>query len=95
MSKWIHAVVSGASPKSLAVSSSTEEQSDDEDRRNHFATGITESAPHQNGGRLLAQRFGAVAPSWQKRIRRAELVTLERWFNRAIVAPDLPSVFTS
>jgi hypothetical protein len=42
---------------------------------------------------LLAQRFGAVAPSWQKRIRGAKLATLERWFKRAIVAPDLPSVF--
>jgi hypothetical protein len=42
---------------------------------------------------LLAERFGAVAPSWQKRIRGAKLITLERWFKRAIVAPDLPSVF--
>ena len=42
---------------------------------------------------LLAGRFGAVAPSWQKRIRSAELATLERWFERAIVAPNLPSVF--
>jgi hypothetical protein len=42
---------------------------------------------------LLAERFGAVAPSWQKRIRGAKLVTLQRWFKRAIVAPDLPSVF--
>ena len=42
---------------------------------------------------LLAERFGAVAPSWRKRIRGARLVTLERWFKRAIVAPDLPSVF--
>ena len=42
---------------------------------------------------LLAQRFGSVAPSWQKRIRGAKLATLERWFKRAIVAPDLPSVF--
>jgi hypothetical protein len=42
---------------------------------------------------LLAERFGAVAPSWQKRIRGAKLVTLERWFKRAIAAPDLPSVF--
>jgi hypothetical protein len=42
---------------------------------------------------LLAERFGAVAPSWQKRICEAKLVTLERWFKRAIVAPDLPSVF--
>ena len=42
---------------------------------------------------LLAERFGAVAPSWQKRIRGAKLATLERWFKRAIVAPNLPSVF--
>jgi hypothetical protein len=42
---------------------------------------------------LLAERFGAVAPSWQKRIRGAKLATLERWFKRAIVAPDLSSVF--
>ena len=42
---------------------------------------------------LLAQRFGAVAPSWQKRIHGAKLATLERWFKRAIVAPDLLSVF--
>jgi len=42
---------------------------------------------------LLAERFGAVAPSWQKRIRGAKLATLDRWFKRAIVAPDLRSVF--
>jgi hypothetical protein len=42
---------------------------------------------------LLAERFGAVAPSWEKRIRGAKLITLERWFKRAIVARDLPSVF--
>jgi hypothetical protein len=42
---------------------------------------------------LLAGRFGTVAPSWRKRIRGAKLVTLERWFKRAIDAPDLPSVF--
>ena len=42
---------------------------------------------------LLTARFGAVAPSCQKRIRGAKLATLERWFKRAIVAPDLPSVF--
>ena len=44
---------------------------------------------------LLAGRFGAVAPSRQKRIRAANLVTLERWFKRAIVAPDLASVFNA
>lgn len=42
---------------------------------------------------LLSERFGVVAPSWQRRIRGAKLATLERWFKRAIVAPDLPSVF--
>jgi flagellar biosynthesis/type III secretory pathway protein FliH len=42
---------------------------------------------------LLAERFGAVAPSCRKRIRGAKLATLERWFKRAIVAPDLRSVF--
>jgi hypothetical protein len=44
---------------------------------------------------LLEGRFGAVAPSWRKRIRGAELATLEHWFKRAIDAPDLPSVFNS
>jgi len=42
---------------------------------------------------LLGEKFGTVAPSWRERIRGAELVTLERWFTRAIVAPDLSSVF--
>jgi hypothetical protein len=42
---------------------------------------------------LLAGRFGTVAPSWRERIRAAEIVTLEHWIDRAIVAPDLPSVF--
>ena len=42
---------------------------------------------------LLAERFGAVAPPWRKRIHGARLATLDRWFKRAIVAPDLRSVF--
>ena len=42
---------------------------------------------------LLAERFGAVAPPWRRRIRSAELATLDRWFKRAIVARDLSSVF--
>lgn len=42
---------------------------------------------------LLAGRFGEVAPTWRSQIQGAELTTLERWFERAIVAPDLPSVF--
>ena len=44
---------------------------------------------------LLAERFGAVAPSRQKRIRGATLETLDRWFKRAIVASDLRSVFNA
>ena len=44
---------------------------------------------------LLAERFGAVEASWLKRIREAEPGTLELWFKRAVVAPDLPSVFNS
>jgi hypothetical protein len=42
---------------------------------------------------LLEGRFGAVAPYRQKRIRGAKLETLDRWFKRAIAAPDLTSVF--
>jgi hypothetical protein len=42
---------------------------------------------------LLAERFGTVRPSLRKRIRGANLATLECWFKRAIVAPNLPSVF--
>ena len=42
---------------------------------------------------LLAERFGTVRPSLRKRIRGADLATLESWFKRAIVAPDLHSVF--
>ena len=42
---------------------------------------------------LLAKRFGTVRPSLRKRILGANLATLECWFDRAIVAPDLPSIF--
>jgi hypothetical protein len=42
---------------------------------------------------LLAGRFGAVDLSCRKRIEEADLVTLDRWFERAIVAPDPSSVF--
>ena len=43
---------------------------------------------------LLDGRFGAVAPSTLERIHRAKLPTLDRWFRRAISAPNLRSVFT-
>jgi hypothetical protein len=42
---------------------------------------------------LLVARFGALAPALRTRIRRAKLATLERWFKRAITAPDVRSVF--
>jgi hypothetical protein len=44
---------------------------------------------------LLAGRFGVLEPSWRERIHGADLATLEHWFERAIAAPDLPSVFSS
>ncbi len=42
---------------------------------------------------LLAGRFGEVAPSCRKRIQKADQVTLDRWFKRAIVATNVRSVF--
>jgi hypothetical protein len=42
---------------------------------------------------LLEGRFGTVTPSLHERIRGASVATLERWFKRAIAAPDLVSVF--
>lgn len=44
---------------------------------------------------LLEERFGAVAPYRRKRIHGAKIETVERWFKRAIVAPNLQSVFDS
>jgi len=43
--------------------------------------------------RLLVSRFGTLPPSFRKRIRGAKLPTIERWFNRALDAHNLPSVF--
>jgi hypothetical protein len=43
--------------------------------------------------RLLVKRFGALAPPLRERIHKADLATIEIWFDRAIDAPDLPSVF--
>ena len=44
---------------------------------------------------LLVERFGALAPSLRTRIQRARLETLDRWFKRAIAAPNVRSVFGS
>ena len=41
---------------------------------------------------LLTERFGELAPHWQKRIRAARLITLKRYFNRATMASDLRSI---
>lgn len=43
---------------------------------------------------LLAARFGPVTAALRGRIRAAKLEKVERWFERAIVATDLGSVFT-
>ena len=42
---------------------------------------------------VLAEKFGTLRPSLYKRIREADLATLDCWFKRAITAPDLPSIF--
>jgi len=42
---------------------------------------------------LLVERFDASAPSLRRRLRGANLKTLECWFKRAIVAQNLRSVF--
>ena len=42
---------------------------------------------------LLVEKFGALTPSVQDQISTADLATLDTWFKRAIVAPDLASVF--
>jgi hypothetical protein len=42
---------------------------------------------------LLVERFGAITPTLRGRISKAKLAMVERWFKRAIVAPDLSSVF--
>ena len=44
---------------------------------------------------LLVARFGSLEPAVRTRIQKARLATLERWFKRAIAAPDLRSVFNS
>jgi hypothetical protein len=43
---------------------------------------------------LLTERFGPPPAPVRRRIRAANLRTLETWFKRAIVARDLPSVFS-
>jgi Putative transposase, YhgA-like len=44
---------------------------------------------------LLLKRFGSLHSALHTRIRTADLATLEKWFDRAIDAPNLSSVFES
>jgi flagellar biosynthesis/type III secretory pathway protein FliH len=44
---------------------------------------------------LLLKRFGSRQSALHTRIRTADLATLERWFDRAIDASNLSSVFDS
>jgi predicted transposase YdaD len=43
--------------------------------------------------RLLTARFGVLPPAVRKGIEAADLATIERWFDHAIEASDLSSVF--
>jgi predicted transposase/invertase (TIGR01784 family) len=45
--------------------------------------------------RLLERRFGVVPPHFRESIFSADLASVEMWFERAIDAPDLQSVFDS
>jgi hypothetical protein len=42
---------------------------------------------------LLVEKFGVLTPSLHERISSADPATRDRWFKRAIAAPDLSSVF--
>jgi predicted transposase/invertase (TIGR01784 family) len=44
--------------------------------------------------RLLSQRFGQLPDSALARIQRADVVLLDRWFDRGITAQSLDAVFT-
>jgi hypothetical protein len=43
--------------------------------------------------RLLSQRFGELPEPVLARIRYADVVLLDRWFDRGITAPSLDAVF--
>ena len=44
--------------------------------------------------RLLSQRFGPIPAAIVERIAAADLEQIEAWFDAAITAPDMASVFT-
>ena len=65
-------------------------------RQRYLAEGRAQGRIEGNADALvcvLVARFGTVEPSLRERIHGAKLPTLNRWFKRAIVASDLPSVF--
>jgi hypothetical protein len=43
--------------------------------------------------RLLEKRFGVVPPHLRDRISSADASSIEAWFDRALEASDMPSVF--
>lgn len=44
--------------------------------------------------RLLSRRFGAISTTIVERIAVADLAQIDTWFDAAITAPDMASVFT-
>jgi hypothetical protein len=45
--------------------------------------------------RLTEKRFGPMSPELREKIMGADAATIDQWFDRAIDAPDLHSVFDS
>lgn len=55
--------------------------------------GILEGEAHALQ-RLLSRRFGAIPTAFVERIAAGDLAQIETWFDAAITAPDMASVFT-
>ena len=70
----------------------------DKGKAEGIAEGIAEGEARGGAkilGRLLEKRFGALPQSIQQQIAAADVVSIEAWFDRALDAPDLRSVFVS
>jgi predicted transposase/invertase (TIGR01784 family) len=62
----------------------------------HFNEGVAKGRTEGEANalaRLLERRFGSVSNRDRERILSADLTSLQTWFERAIDAPDLTSVF--
>jgi hypothetical protein len=62
----------------------------------HFIAGVEKGRTEGQASALaclLEKRFGGVPTRDRKRILAADLTSLQTWFERAIDAPDLKSVF--